>query len=70
LADYSIIVALSFAAVGACMAAGPEAVRLPQDPLITLEISKSPGDNINGPSVIRVPGWITDGPLLSLFRSP
>jgi hypothetical protein len=41
-----------------CLGAGPEAVRLPQDPLITLDSSKSLGDNINGPSVIRVPAWI------------
>lgn len=43
---------------GACFGAGPEAVRLPQGPLITLNSSKSLGDNINGPSVIRVPNWL------------
>jgi hypothetical protein len=34
--------------------------RLPQDPLITLASAKSLGDNINGPSVIRVPAWISN----------
>lgn len=36
----------------------PQAVRLPQNPLVTLESSKSLGDNINGPAVIRVPAWV------------
>ena len=35
-----------------------EAVRLPQNPLITTESSPTLGDNINGPSVIPVPAWI------------
>jgi hypothetical protein len=34
------------------------AVRLNQNPLITLATSPSLGDNINGPSIIRVPSWI------------
>ena len=46
------------ATAGTCLSAGPEAVRLPQDPLITLQSSPSLGDDINGPSVIRVPAWI------------
>jgi hypothetical protein len=33
-------------------------VRFPQDPLITQEMSKTLGDNVNGPSVIRVPSWV------------
>jgi hypothetical protein len=34
------------------------AVRLKQNPLITLKISPSLGDNVNGPSIVRVPSWI------------
>ena len=34
------------------------AVRLAQNPLITVDSSPSLGDNVNGPSVIRVPAWI------------
>jgi hypothetical protein len=34
------------------------ATRLSQNPLITLRSSPSLGDNINGPSIIRVPSWI------------
>jgi hypothetical protein len=40
---------------------GPATVtarRLPQNPLITLSSSASLGDNVNGPSIIRVPDWI------------
>jgi hypothetical protein len=36
----------------------PAAVRFKQNPLITQQLSPSLGDNINGPSVIRVPSWI------------
>ena len=32
--------------------------RLPQNPLVTLTSSPSLGDNVNGPSVIRVPDWV------------
>jgi hypothetical protein len=32
--------------------------RLAQNPLITLKSSPSLGDNINGPSIIRVPDWV------------
>ena len=32
--------------------------RFPQNPLISLASSPTLGDNINGPSVIRVPAWI------------
>jgi hypothetical protein len=45
--------------------AGPTKVtarRLPQNPLITLKSSPSLGDNVNGPSIVRVPDWI-DRPL-------
>ena len=34
------------------------AVRLTQNPLITVDSSPSLGDNVNGPSVIRVPSWV------------
>jgi hypothetical protein len=34
------------------------AVRLPQNPIITPASSPTLGENINGPSLIRVPGWI------------
>ncbi|MFW5803307.1 MAG: hypothetical protein ACOCWJ_05255 [Verrucomicrobiota bacterium] len=39
-----------------------KAERLPRNPLITPASASSIGDNINGPSVIRVPEWI-DQPL-------
>src|SRR5438132_11573094 len=32
--------------------------RLSQNPLITTRSSASLGDNINGPTVIRVPAWV------------
>jgi hypothetical protein len=34
------------------------AIRLRENPLITQQMSRSLGDNINGPSVIRVPKWV------------
>jgi hypothetical protein len=34
------------------------AVRLTQNPLITVASSPSLGDNVNGPSIIRAPSWI------------
>src|SRR4051812_14352192 len=34
------------------------AVRLTQNPLITVASAPSLGDNVNGPSVIRVPSWM------------
>jgi hypothetical protein len=36
--------------------------RLAQNPLVTVESSPSLGDNVNGPSIIRVPEWV-DQPL-------
>jgi hypothetical protein len=42
----------------ALAAAPPGAVRLPENPLITQRMSPVLGDDINGPSVIRVPAWI------------
>lgn len=41
------------------VAAGPPgAVRFPENPLITQGMSPTLGDDLNGPSVIRVPAWI------------
>jgi hypothetical protein len=34
------------------------AIRLRQNPLITVDTSPSLGDNVNGPAIIRVPSWI------------
>jgi hypothetical protein len=34
------------------------ATRLPQNPLVTVATSASLGDNVNGPTVIRVPDWV------------
>ena len=34
------------------------AVRLTQNPLVTVDSSPTLGDNVNGPSIIRVPSWI------------
>lgn len=36
----------------------PQAARFPENPLISVATSKSVGDDVNGPSVIRVPRWI------------
>ena len=32
--------------------------RLPQNPLVTIKSSPSLGDNVNGPSIVRVPDWV------------
>jgi len=50
--------ALAFATAGAGLCQDSSAVRFSQNPLITVATSKSQGDNVNGPSVIRVPPWI------------
>jgi hypothetical protein len=42
----------------ALAAAPPGAVRLRENPLITQRMSPTLGDDINGPSVIRVPRWV------------
>ena len=36
----------------------PHAVRFAQNPLVTQQMSASLGDDINGPSIIRVPAWV------------
>lgn len=51
-----VIAALVCAGAGLCQT--PNAPRFPENPLITVSSSKSLGDNVNGPSVIRVPSWI------------
>jgi len=40
--------------------------RHPENPLITADSSRTLGDNINGPSVIRVPAWV-ENPLGSYY---
>ena len=40
------------------VAGNVSAVRFPENPLLTLKSSPTVGDNINGPSVIKVPDWI------------
>src|SRR5437764_11531401 len=44
----------------ALVAAPPCAVRFAQNPLVTQQMSPTLGDDINGPSVIRVPAWIAN----------
>ena len=34
------------------------ATRFSENPLITLAMSRTIGDNANGPTVIRVPSWV------------
>lgn len=48
----------SLAAAQTSAPAPVKAVRLSQNPLITKESSASLGDNINNPTVIRVPAWV------------
>jgi len=38
--------------------AKPTVRRLAQNPLITLNSSPSLGNNVNGPSIVRVPEWV------------
>ena len=47
---------IALAIVGAGFA--QNAARFPENPLVSVSTSDSLGDNVNGPSVIRVPGWI------------
>lgn len=44
------------------LAVSDRAVRFPQNPMLTPASSPTIGDNINGPSLIRVPAWV-DRPL-------
>jgi hypothetical protein len=50
-------VALSFVLLAAA-GAQPSAVRFPENPLITQRMLPTLGDNVNGPSLMRVPAWI------------
>ena len=57
----AIALALAFLTLqpaGGPAAARVTAVRLAQNPLITVASSPSLGDNVNGPSIIRAPSWI------------
>ena len=53
-------IALSSAGRQAARAAAADVavVRLKQNPLITVHSSPTLGDNVNGPTVIRVPAWL------------
>lgn len=42
----------------ASSAQAPRALRLPGDPMLTPQSSATIGDNLNGPSLIRVPDWV------------
>ena len=54
-----IAVSLSLPTAVAQSAGGPlNARRLPQNPLITVSSSPTLGDNVNGPTVVRVPEWV------------
>jgi hypothetical protein len=50
-------VALALTAVPSGIAED-KAVRFPENPLVAVGTSKSLGDNVNGPSIIRVPPWV------------
>lgn len=39
-------------------AAGVVATRFAENPLVTVRSDPSVGDNVNGPSIIKVPGWV------------
>jgi hypothetical protein len=41
-----------------CAGASPGQTRFAENPLISVTTSKSLGDNVNGPAVMRVPPWI------------
>lgn len=49
---------MRFVAVLLFASAAIHPVRLPHNPIVTPELSPSLGDNINGPSLIRVPDWV------------
>lgn len=52
------IVATGVLPISANAASSMEARRLPQNPIVTPASSDTLGDNINGPSLIRVPTWV------------
>ena len=43
---------------GTAVAWGQQAVRFRENPLVSVASSPSVGDNVNGPSIIRIPAWI------------
>lgn len=47
-----------FLAAGAAPCAEISVVRFAENPLVSVSSSPSVGDNVNGPSVIRVPHWV------------
>jgi hypothetical protein len=54
------VVSLASLVGGAALIRGADvrATRFAENPLITLAMSRSLGDNANGPTVIRVPAWV------------
>ena len=54
----SILIATGCASSVRTMDPPASVARLPHNPLITLTSSASIGDDINGPSIIRVPDWV------------
>ena len=56
----SVVAAAHERAASVDAASQVRATRLPQNPLITVDSSPSLGDNVNGPSIVRVPAWITN----------
>ena len=50
-----ILIGICFAPAGAQI----KVARLKQNPLITTKSSRSLGTNVNGPTVIRVPDWVS-----------
>src|SRR5262245_50142219 len=56
----SVVGAGGMAAPGAAQAPALNSVtatRIAQNPLITINSSRTLGDNVNGPAIIRVPSW-------------
>ena len=47
-----------FLLASALQGAAISAVRFSENPLVTVSGSTSVGDNVNGPSIIRVPPWV------------
>lgn len=47
-----------FLLTSALQGAAISVVRFPENPLLTVSGSPSVGDNVNGPSIIRVPPWV------------
>jgi len=58
MASVSVLAHVSSPGAVQSPAATIRATRIPQNPLITVNSSKTLGDNVNGPSIIRVPSWV------------